>query len=254
MELETAKVQFQPDPPALLAGFFPSGKKITLAARITGKVKSAFPGGKPKPASEEAPAEPVSAATHLAESGGDINVVVVSDVDMLEDSSWVRVMNFGGQRLGQKMADNGDFLFNSLDYLHGSTDLVSLRARGGSVYPFLKVQDIKREADTNYRAEEQRLDDEYTKAKSELQSMLTKSGENTEQVLDSAEFKQRKSELETNLVTISERLRDVRYNLNKDVESLGSWLKFFNIVLAPLAVLAAALIVFVYRANRRKTA
>lgn len=249
MEIGAETVRFSPDPPKLLAEFFPSGKKLTLAARLGGKCKTAFPNGRP--------ASTVDTSTgpeHLAESKGDIAVVVVADVDFLEDRSWVQIQNFLGQRIPYKMADNGDFVVNTLDFMRGSTDLVSLRARGVSSYPFQRVEDLKRIAEQNFRAEEQRLSDERQKTERELNDLLSKSGENAEQVLMSAEVQGKIEDLRKALVDTNKRLREVRFNLNKDVESLGTRLKVLNIVLVPLVVIAIALLVAFYRQNRRKTA
>jgi ABC-type uncharacterized transport system involved in gliding motility auxiliary subunit len=235
-------VRFSPDPPKLLAEFFPSGKKLTLAARLGGKCKTAFPNGRP--------ASTVDTSTgpeHLAESKGDIAVVVVADVDFLEDRSWVQIQNFLGQRIPYKMADN-------LDFMRGSTDLVSLRARGVSSYPFQRVDELKRVAEQSFRAEEQRLSDERQKTERELNDLLSKSGDNAEQVLMSAEVQGKIEDLRKALVDTNKRLREVRFNLNKDVESLGTRLKVLNIVLVPLLVIAIALLVAFYRQNRRKTA
>ncbi|MCY3001249.1 MAG: Gldg family protein [Planctomycetota bacterium] len=249
MELGVDTVRFSPDPPKLLADFFPSGKKMTLAARIGGKAKSAFPEG--RPASAEATE---GVAAHLAESQGDISVVVVADVDFLEDRSWVQMQNFVGQRIPFKIADNGDLVVNLLDYMRGSTDLVSLRARGVSAYPFLVVDEIRRTAEQNYRAEEQRLSDERANVERELNDLLSKSSGTTEQVLMSPEVQTKIEDLRKSLVDTNKRLREVRFNLNRDVESLGTRLKVLNILVVPLVVIAAALLVFFYRLNRRKSA
>jgi ABC-type uncharacterized transport system involved in gliding motility auxiliary subunit len=254
-EIDVSTIQFSPDPAKLYGEFFPSQKVITLAARIGGKAKTAFPNGKPAAASgtdEEPPSEPP--AEHLAESTGDINVVVVADADFLEDSSWVQVQNFLGQRIPIKMADNGDFVINTLDFMRGSTDLVTLRARGVSAYPFTVVEDIRRAAEASYRAEEQRLSDEKQKTERELNDLLSKSGENAEQVLMSAEVQSKVADLRKTLVDTNKRLREVRFNLNNDVESLGTWIKALNIAVMPLVVIVVALLTFFYRLNRRKPA
>jgi ABC-type uncharacterized transport system involved in gliding motility auxiliary subunit len=38
-------------------------------------------------------------------------------------------------------------------------------------------------------------------------------------------------------ITIRKSLRDVRYQLDKDIESLGNWLKLFNVALAPMILI-----------------
>jgi ABC-type uncharacterized transport system involved in gliding motility auxiliary subunit len=253
MEIPTSSIQFSPDPPKLLAEFFPSQKKMTLAARITGRAKSAFPGGKPE-ASPRDGEPPAPTGPHLGESTGDIHVVVVADVDMIEDSAWVQIANFVGQRIPMKLSDNGDFVINSLDFMRGSTDLVSLRARGVSAYPFLVVDELRRTAEQRYREEEQRLIDEQEKTERELNDLLSKSGENAEQVLMSSAVQGKIEGLRTTLASTKKKLREVRFNLNNDVESLGTKLKILNILVVPLAVIALALISFLYRLNRRKIA
>jgi ABC-type uncharacterized transport system involved in gliding motility auxiliary subunit len=164
------------------------------------------------------------------------------------------MQNFVGQRIPFKIADNGDLVVNLLDYMRGSTDLVSLRARGVSAYPFLVVDEIRRTAEQNYRAEEQRLSDERANVERELNDLLSKSSGTTEQVLMSPEVQTKIEDLRKSLVDTNRRLREVRFNLNRDVESLGTRLKVLNILVVPLVVIAAALLVFFYRLNRRKSA
>ena len=174
---------------------------------------------------------------------------------MVEDGRGLGLaLEFLGQRIPYKMADNGDFVVNTLDFMRGSTDLVSLRARGVSSYPFQRVDELKRVAEQSFRAEEQRLSDERQKTERELNDLLSKSGDNAEQVLMSAEVQGKIEDLRKALVDTNKRLREVRFNLNKDVESLGTRLKVLNIVLVPLLVIAIALLVAFYRQNRRKTA
>jgi ABC-type uncharacterized transport system involved in gliding motility auxiliary subunit len=256
MEIATSQIQFMPDPPKLLADFFPSGKKMTVAARVTGPVKTAFPGGKPAappPAQGEEPPKPTDTGPQLTESKGPINLILVADADMLGDNFWVQVMNFAGMRLGQKNADNGDFVINALDYLHGSTDLVSLRARGSSSYPFLVVEELQRKAEQRFRAEEQRLNEELDKAErriTELQSQ--KEGANA--MLLSPEQVQELERLRDEKLKTRKRLREIKFESNQDIEWVGTQAKLINIGLMPALVLIAAIGVFLYRETRRKAA
>ena len=65
-----------------------------------------------------------------------------------------------------------------------------------------------------------------------------------EQQQEIAKFKQRKLEVRKNL-------REVKRNLNKDIEALGTQLKFINIALVP--ILLTLLIVFLsWRKSNRK--
>jgi len=129
MQIETSKLGFFAEPENLVREFKPEGK-FTLAARITGKVKTAFPDGKPKDNESdesEISDQPESDSQHLTESVESINLIVVADTDLLEDKFWVQVQNIFGQRVALPHAANATLVSNALDNLSGSNDLISVR-------------------------------------------------------------------------------------------------------------------------------
>jgi ABC-type uncharacterized transport system involved in gliding motility auxiliary subunit len=68
-----------------------------------------------------------------------------------------------------------------------------------------------------------------------------------EQQLAIDEFMQKK-------VTIRKSLRDVRHQLDKDIESLGNWLKLVNIAIVPfILILLLALLRVFFRTRPRLT-
>jgi ABC-type uncharacterized transport system involved in gliding motility auxiliary subunit len=243
----------------MLADFFPSGNELTVAARISGPASSAYPDGPPTPPDEEQPAEeqpaeePADEPEHLSQSEGPISVIVVADADLLADQWWVELMNFTGQRVGFKNADNGDLVTNALDYLTGSTDLISLRGRGGSTYPFVVVEELQRKAEEAFRAEEQRLLDELDKAEQRLTELQAKR-EGSSTVLLSAEQQAEISRLRDEQVKTRANLRKVRRNLKKDIEGLGARLKWLNIGAIPLLVGLFAVGMGAWKSGRGKRA
>jgi ABC-type uncharacterized transport system involved in gliding motility auxiliary subunit len=48
MEVDAAQLQFMEDPTPLLRQYRPGGQKLTVAVRVSGKIKSAFPDGRPE--------------------------------------------------------------------------------------------------------------------------------------------------------------------------------------------------------------
>jgi ABC-type uncharacterized transport system involved in gliding motility auxiliary subunit len=250
MQLPVTSVQFAPDPKQLAADFFPTKRRLTLAARVAGDVKSAFPDGPPAAPEGEQPAE--ERPPHLAESAEPIAVVLVADCDLLADQWWVRLQSFAGMRMDQKIADNGDFVVNAVDLLRGSTDLIGLRGRGGSTRPFTVVEDLQRQAQQALRAEEQSLVEKLKQAERELNELLSK-GDGTAGVLFSPEAQAKIEALREQQVETRRRLREVRHDLRKDIERLGAWLKGVNIALIPALVglFATGLGVYKKRARRR---
>lgn len=245
--VDVAQVQMIPDAKRLLAEFKSEDRVLTLAARISGKLKSAFPDGDPT-AGEENPA-----ATHLAESAEPANIVVVADCDMLTDRYWVQEMRLGNISLGyQKFADNGDLIIGLADQLSGSSDLISLRARATAARPFKKVEAIRKAAEQQYLAEEQKLREELARAENKLSEILRQAPQGGSVILtpeQQAELDKSRREV----VRLKKELRNVNHQLRKDIESLGTRLKFLNIAVVPLAVSLAAVGLSVYRVNRRRS-
>ncbi|MCE9596084.1 MAG: GldG family protein [Planctomycetes bacterium] len=254
MAVATSAIQFTQDPKKLLADFASEGKKLVLAARITGKVKSAFPDGPPPDEKADPDASPESEPkpAHLTESAEPIHVIVVSDVDMLTDATWVQVTRLGNMRIPMKRTDNGDFVFNAIDYMKGSTDMISLRSRGGMLRPFKRVEQLQREADQRFRAEEQRLQGELTKADQRWQELQSKKQGASSAFLSPEELTELQRVGEEKLATRGE-LRKVQLSLRKDVDRLGSWMQFFNVWLLPLMIVVFAVSLWFLK-SRRPTA
>lgn len=252
MQIPVSSIQFSPDPPKLLAEFEPTGTPFTLAARISGPADSAFPAGRPLGEPEEGEVAPDPMEGHRA-SSEEIHVVVVADADLLADQWWIRLQDFAGLRLANKTADNGDFLVNLIDQMQGSTDLISLRSRGVSAYPFTVVEALRREAEQAFHAEEQALverEDETNRRLQELQSQ--KDGESL--LMLSPEQEAEIERLREEMIATRTRLREVRHDLDKDVEALGTRLKLLNIAAVPGLVLVFALGMVVLKANKRSKA
>ena len=68
-----------------------------------------------------------------------------------------------------------------------------------------------------------------------------------EQEAEIQEFKQEK-------LSIRKRLRQVRHNLNLDIERLGTTLKFLNIGLVPLIISILTLALSIVRSRKRRRA
>ena len=261
MPIDTVQViGMRPDPLGLLRAYKDGDKRLALAARLTGPVKSAFPEGPPKAkeaekktdAKEEAAKdenEKAAKAAHLAASKGPINVIVVADVDMLYDEFWVNQRDFFGQKVLVPISNNVDFLINALDNLSGSEALVGLRGRGQTSRPFTMVDEIRRDAEARFRSREQTL----LKSLQEIQRKLTrlKGGEKAQgEAILPPEAKREIEKFRQEMVVVRRGLRDVQQALRADIESLDSWLKFFNIAAIPLLLGIATVVAAVLRRRR----
>jgi ABC-type uncharacterized transport system involved in gliding motility auxiliary subunit len=250
MRMETNLVRFGPAPDRLLEIFKPDGVRHTIAARLGGKAKSAFPDGPPQGQGEVAgkPARP-----HLKESSDPISVIVVADSDLLHDQFWLRRQNLMGQDVIVPIAANADFVINALDNLTGSSDLIGLRSRGKSTRPFDVVEAMRLAAEQKFLAEERKLKESLEESKSriaELESRAQASGGSLLTPEQQAEIQSVRSQV----FQTRKQLRDVQHNLNRDIDGLETRLKFANVGLMPLAVALVAAILALFRLRRRRRA
>jgi ABC-type uncharacterized transport system involved in gliding motility auxiliary subunit len=243
------RFQFLPDPAELLNGFTPGGKEYVLAARLEGPLKSAFPDGAPTNEGREAPVDTALAATHLA-STETANLVLVGDVDILSDRLWVQAQNFLGQRLVTAFANNGDFVINALDNLSGSAALIGLRSRATYTRPFTTVEELRRRADLEFRATEDRLEAELTQTEQRLAELQAARNDGNS-LLMSPEQQTEIQRFLDEQVRIRQELRAVRRNLDADIDRLGTWLKAINIALVPIVLTILALGVVWVRRRRK---
>ncbi len=247
MLLPTSRAAFLPDSAALLEGFQPSGERYTVAARVTGKLKSAFPDGPPVAEGEDT----VTKDEGLTESQGDANLILVADTDILADPLWIRTQNVFGQRVAMAWANNGDFVANSLDNLAGSADLISIRGRQSFFRPFTRVEALRQRADDQLRAKEQELDQQLRETErklSELQAGRDAEGSlmlSPEQQAEIERFQQER-------VRVRKELRDVRRGLDIEIERLGTALKFWNILFIPILITIGAIVLAASRRRKLK--
>ena len=221
-----------------------------VAARLSGDIKTAFPEGKPaddagsKSAADAKGPKPDNAQLKQ----GKINAIVVADTDILSDYMWIRNQTFFGLDVPQTLANNGDFVINALDNLSGNNDLISLRTRGDYSRPFTTVEAIRKQAESEFRDREKALQaklDQTEKRLAELQKDTTGSNLilSDEQTKEIEKFKQ-------DQVQTRKELRNVQHELRKNIESLGTELKFINIALVPLLIAFLAVLAGYLRSRR----
>lgn len=242
MRIPVEKVAF-PDPNALIRDFVPSGTHLPMVVRLTGEAPSAFPSGPPTGAA--------GFAEHLTKSAQPVNVILLSDADMLYDRAWAQEVGFGGMSLGyQKFADNASLLLNAVENLSGNSDLMSIRASASYFRPFTRVDEMRKTAEKASLAKEEELQTKLRDIEqriNEIQRTRTDGQQLTlteEQKAEVAKFRQQQ-------VQTRKELRQVQLDLNRDIHNLGTLLRFINIGLVPAVVALFAIGLGAYRVSRR---
>lgn len=257
MRMPASMVALGADPQSLLDDYKPGSEALTLAARVQGKAKSAFPDGKPaapktedgESAAETETAAEEDSAEHKAQ--GDINIIVVADADMLTDRYWVRVQDFLGSRIASPIAANGPFAINALDNLTGSSDLISVRNRGNLQRPFTRIEAMRREAEKRFREKEQELSQRLEETERKLLELEEAKGGQDALVMSKAQADEIVN-FRDQRVQIRKELREVRRQLREDIEVLESKLKFANTAVVPIAIGVIGLIAGLWQMRRRQ--
>ena len=228
------------DPEDLLRGFKSDEHVYHFAARLQGPASTAYPEG-------------LEGRQPELSEAANINVLLVADTDLLTDRMWVQVQDFFGQRIPQPWADNGGLLINALDNLSGSEALISVRSRGDFSRPFTVVEDLQRQAESRYRASELRLQQQLEQTEQRLLEL--QQGQDPSQLAElSAEQEAEIQRFLDEKLEIRKQLRDVRYELNADIERLGTQLKVINIALVPALLTLGVLLWWLVGRVRRRTA
>jgi ABC-type uncharacterized transport system involved in gliding motility auxiliary subunit len=262
-KIPVEKLNGLPDVAGLLADFRSDDKRYILAAHVTGIAQTAYPDGPPgsskagagkpeggKPGEAKPAAHPAPGGW-LKQSAQPINVVVVADTDLLDDRLWVQSQDFFGQKVVAPLANNGDFVADAIDVLAGGEDLVGLRSRGTATRPFEVVDQIRRDAQARYSAEEQALRQKLKATEAKLANLTGKDQGESAATL-SPEQAKAIDQFRADTVQIRRQLRDVQAALRSDIQRLKAGLEFLDIALIPIIVAVVAIVVGAVRLKRRR--
>ena len=214
--IAASQLQFLQNPEDLMQSFSEGSEARPIAVRLSGPttLETGLEG--------DAPVEVPN-----------LDLILVSDTDVLSDRLWVQVQNFFGQQVATAFADNGSLLTNLVDYFTGSQDLISVRSRGRFTRPFEVVQSLRREAETQYLASAEQLQLELNETERQLADL--ESQQESDGVLRlSDEQEAALVRFQDEKLRIRKALRDVRHRLDQDIDQLGGQLKLLNIVVLPI--------------------
>ncbi|HEY6239927.1 MAG TPA: GldG family protein [Burkholderiales bacterium] len=239
---------------AAIRSFQPSNTEWPLAIRLTGKFKTAFPQGQPKPEDKregkaaKAP-DPKAESASLKESAADNAVVLVGDSDFINDGAAVQIQEIFGQRIVIPRNGNIAFAQALVDQFAGDPALIKLRSRASAARPFTLIRDMEAKAQQAYLGKIKELEDNLSQTQVKLSALQKGRGPGAGAILTSEQQTElenfRRKAAETRLA-----LKEVRRELRADSEALQFWTKVLNIALVPLLVAAAGIALAVVRRRR----
>jgi ABC-type uncharacterized transport system involved in gliding motility auxiliary subunit len=253
-DIPTAALQFA-QPEEVARQVKASGKR-TIAALVTGRFRSAFPEGAPKDpepaAAKDAKEAPTPAAPpapqSLKESKSSSILIIVADTDWLFDDYCVQKFDFMGQAAAKPFNDNLAFAANSLDFLAGSRDLISIRGKGNSVRPFTVVKKMEAAAAEKYKEKLTALEARISEVQAKLTELQGKTAEGGK-LLATPEATRAIEDFQKQSASMRAERRGIRLALREGIDSLENKLLVINLLGTPLLVVAFGL--WFYSRRRR---
>jgi ABC-type uncharacterized transport system involved in gliding motility auxiliary subunit len=244
-------------PSKIVEDFKADDKEYSLALRLEGKFKTAFPDGKPdaKPAdqddkqNESKPED--KAKDTLKETKSDNAVLLLGDADWLYDQFSVQVMNFLGQKIIQPRNSNLSFAQNVVEQFAGDQNLIGVRSRATINRPFTVVKEMQARATERYQAEISKLQKEVDETNQKVNELEGKKETNQRFVLSKEQqeeiekFKQKRAQA-------NKQLKKVRRELQQDIDAMQTRLKWWNIIGMPIVVAVAGIALAVVRKQKTK--
>ena len=240
--------------------FNPSGTEYSLAVRLTGKFKTAFPEGKPKapdakPEDEKKPEEKKDepAGESLKETAQENAVVLIGDSDLIQDQVAVREMQnpFGGQRM--IMPQNGNLAFGqgAVEQFTGDDSLISVRSRASRERPFTVVKKMQADAEANYRTKIKDLETGLADAQKKLGELQrSKAAEPGQRFILSPEQQAEIANFRKKETDVKQQLKTERKKLRADIDSLENRVKWANIAAMPAIVALGGVMLAMSRRKR----
>ena len=242
----------QPNPIALRDKFESQDTAYDVVVRVSGPVKSAFPDGPPEDVLEAIENEADRQAlrdAHISEAVEPLKAILMGDADMLADQNWAQVRDVGGERVAIPTANNADFFINAIDNLRGNQALVSLRGRGLAIRPFTVIEDMRAEADNQFRAKEQELLGRIAEMERTIEGLQRE--EQTTGVLLTGQQQAEIDNFRVEMLDLRKELRDVQRSLRENVENLQREVRLLNIWAVPVLVAVLAVVLALVRRARR---
>ena len=238
--VESALAQY--DMEGIMRKMNPDGVRRTLAARLSGGFKTAFPKG---PDWKEGSTNAVPEVVH----SGNGSVALFADSDFIADQFCVRPVNTMFGKVVQPINENISLFFNIIEQYAGREELIGLRSRGKSDRPFEKVDRLEADANDRGRKELEQLEQKLEASRKRLVALESEKSGNERMLLSPAQqeeiLKCRKEEQE-----VVRQLKNVRKELKSEIESLGTMLKTVNILVVPLLIVVIGVVRGVIRRRR----
>ena len=216
------------DPRDLLSNIKSDNENYTLAGWIKANLNSSFINSEDKKNNQ------------LMKSKNKSNVLIVTDADMLMDRNWLTQRG--------AFANNGDFVLNIVEKMIGGNALSDLRGKSTSWRPFEKIIELEKIAEEKFLIEEQMLAKKLEGMEDKIRN-LTQNNDKDTDVLSPETIKAIDG-FKTEMMATRSQLRNVKFDLRRDVDLLKKWIISINVAILPIVFAAVSLIISLRRKRK----
>lgn len=235
--------------PSLARTLRSNGTAYDLVTYLSGKFRTAFPDGKPKPTTEGTPAPETKDAPkpeYLKESVTPGNVFLIGDVDAFYDRFAYNVQNFGGTQMASPSNGNASLLLNILDQAVGSKYLIGSRSRSATRRPFTVVQKMEDQFNKTVGAKMEEYEAKQQIAQEKLSALQAQKSGGSELFLSPAQEEEIRN-LRKEQVNYAKLIRDQQKELRRQKDKLAGKITLLNVAAMPTLVILIGLALFLKR-------
>ena len=238
--------------PALGRTLKSNGTAYDLVTYLSGKFKTAFPEGKPKPADEDTnptadkDKDKASTPEYLKESVTPGNVFLIADVDAFYDRFAYNIQNLGGTQMASLSNGNATMLLNILDQSVGSKHLIGSRSRSAIRRPFTVVKGMEDEFIKTAGAKQEEYEAKEKETQEKLSDLQAQRSRGAGPYLSPAQENEIKN-LRKEQVKYAKLIRDQQKDLRRKKDSLGGKITLLNVAVMPILVILIGLGLFLNR-------
>ncbi len=223
---------------SLLQDFKPTGVSYSLAVRLSGKFKTAFPAGKPGETN----------STSLKESTTDTSVLLFGDSDFAADDFAIRKMQTPFGNMASPLNGNLSLVQNVVEQMSGDSSLIEIRSRATTHRPFTRIKAMEAAAEATGQAKITELQNSLNETQQRLSELEQQKKDKDQSFVLSAEQRAELDNFRKKQGEVGRALKQAQKDLRKEVVSLQTRLEWLNILAMPLAVtLAGVLMALVKR-------
>jgi len=216
------------DPRDLLSNIKSENENYVLAGWIKGDLSSSFIDNENKRDKQ------------IIKSKKTSNVLLITDADMLMDRNWLTQRG--------AFANNGDFVLNVVEKMIGGNALSDLRGKSTSWRPFEKIIALEKVAEEKFLIEEQMLAKKLEGMEDKIRN-LTQNNDKNSDVLSPETIKAIDG-FKAEMMATRSQLRNVKFDLRRDVELLKKWIISLNVAILPIMFAATSLIISLRRKRK----